>query len=178
MRFILIVIDAFVSKLYHSLLLGNRALWTPLKLLLEGMSPQEQRLYFDSMLRDLSRKYLRRDSGVGLEDDDKPHVKHNIEGVAAMLAALVQNNAVLDEHLMQWLISATGDYASIGLDTRRAVIATFALRNGRYSTGVMAFLTVDTDKLRTIFEKCIEGFGDKLQIQHNPILQQECKSSK
>jgi hypothetical protein len=174
----LITLDAFVSKLYHSLLLGDHALWTPMKLLLEGMSQQEQRLYFDSMLRDLARKYLRRDSGLGLDEDEKSQVKANIGGVAAMVAALVQNNAVLDEHLIQWLTSATGEYASIGLDTRRAVIVTLALRNGRYPSDIVTSLTTVTDKLQAMLEKCVEGFGDKLQIQHNPILQQECKSSK
>ena len=88
-------------------------------------------MVFDAILRDLVRKYLR--GGIpaaesvqhGLEDDKA------IRGVAAVLAGLTQNNRCLEEHVFEWLTSTTGEYASFGLDTRRAVIATLALKQGR-----------------------------------------------
>ncbi|ETN36982.1 uncharacterized protein HMPREF1541_07970 [Cyphellophora europaea CBS 101466] len=150
--------DTFVSELYHSLLLGNQALWTPLRTLLNHLTAQEQRLFFDAMLRDLVRKYLRHGPVTSPSQKNGLESESNVGGVAAMVSGMAQNNTVLEDHIVQWLTSTNGKYASLGLDTRRAVIATLALRQ---------------DKLQSILDKCLENFGDKLQIQHNPILQQE-----
>jgi hypothetical protein len=55
----------------------------------------------------------------------------NVGGVAAMVAGVMKNNSVLDDHLVEWLTGNKGDFANLGLDTRRAVIATLALRQGK-----------------------------------------------
>ena len=123
--------DTFVSELYSTLLFGSRALWTPLRQLIQALTSSEQRAFFDSMLRDLTRKYLRTGVSIdsmplnGLESDSA------IGGVAAIVTGLIEGNTALDEHLVQWLTSTNGEYATLGLDTRRAVIATLALRKGR-----------------------------------------------
>ncbi|RMZ85132.1 hypothetical protein DV738_g10, partial [Chaetothyriales sp. CBS 135597] len=151
--------DAFVSELYSTLLLGPRSLWTPFRHLIREFSPAEQRSFFDALLRDLTRKYLR--SGVSVVESMKLNILESdktIGGAAALVAGLIEGNAVLDEHLVQWLTSTNGEYATLGLDTRRAVIATLAARK---------------DRLREVLGKCLDNFGDKLQIQHEPILQQE-----
>lgn len=105
----------------------------------------------------------------GLESDS------NVGGVAAMVSGLTQNNKVLEDHVGEWLTSTNGDYATIGLDTRRAVIATLATHQGMCPDAFRAMLTIPTEKLQRILEKCLENFGDKLQIQHSPIVQQESK---
>ncbi|KAK4934549.1 telomere binding protein [Elasticomyces elasticus] len=76
-----------------------------------------------------------------------------------MLNGLVQSNTVLRAHLIHWLTATEREYAGLGLDARRAVMATVAQ---------------DQDQLQIILGKCLEVFGDKLRIQHDPILQQEC----
>jgi hypothetical protein len=81
-------------------------------------------------LRDLVRKYLRSTSFQGVELDNRLESDTAIGGVAAMVAGLVQGNTVLELHLENWLTTTTGEYASLGLDTRRAVVATLALRTG------------------------------------------------
>ena len=142
--------ESFVSELYLTLLLGSKALWTPLIQLLEAFSPPEQRSFFDAMLRDLTRKYLR--SGVtveslqlnGLESDSA------IGGVAAIVSGMVGASKVLDEHLTIWLTSTSGDYATLGLDTRRAVIATLALRKGKI---MLLVICSDADVLQKSFSK-------------------------
>ncbi|RMD39429.1 hypothetical protein DV735_g5704, partial [Chaetothyriales sp. CBS 134920] len=151
--------DAFVSELYSTLLLGSRSLWTPFRHIIQTFSPAEQRSLFDAVLRDLTRKYLR--SGIGVAESFKLNALESdkaIGGAAALVAGLIEGNAVLDEHLVQWLTSTNGEYANLGLDTRRAVIAILASRK---------------DRLQEILGKCLDNFGDKLQIQHEPILQQE-----
>lgn len=61
----------------------------------------------------------------------------NLGGVAAMVAGVTKNNSVLEDHLVDWLTSTTGEYASLGLDTRRAVIATLALKQGRWLVSIV-----------------------------------------
>lgn len=53
-----------------------------------------------------------------------------IGGVAAMITGLVEGNALLKTHVLQWLTNTSGEYGGLGLDTRRAVIATLATSQG------------------------------------------------
>ena len=122
--------DAYVTEIYTSLLLGGRALWTPLQTLLQKLTPQEQRTCFDLILRDLARKYLRNTPG-GVEGIDDLETQTSIGGVAALVTGLIQHNKILSDHITEWLTSTTGDYANFGLVTRRALIATLALKQGR-----------------------------------------------
>ncbi|KAI1618478.1 telomere length regulation protein-domain-containing protein [Exophiala viscosa] len=149
--------DALVIELYSSLLLGDRALWTVMHTLLQGLSAYDQKSFFDAILRDLARRYLR----IHVDVQEKEVLLANtstVGGVAAMISGLVQSNTVLRAHLTRWLTATDGEYAGLGLDTRRAVMAT---------------VSQDQDQLQTILGKSLEKFGDKLRIQHDPILQQE-----
>jgi len=120
----------FVSELYSSLLLGDKALWTPLHQLLQTLSHYEQKAFFDAVLRDLSQKYLDAGGAVAsLNAENQPMIR----GVAALVTGMTQNNSVLEEHLVQWISNATGESARFGLQTRRAVIATLAQSQGKYS---------------------------------------------
>ena len=167
--------DTLVSELYHSLLLGNQALWTPLRQLLHHLTAQEQRLFFDAMLRDLVRKYLRYGPVTSTSQNNGLENESNVGGVAVMVAGMALNNTNLEDHIVEWLTSTSGEYASLGLDTRRAVIATLALRQGEPPLRIVEGTDSRVDKLQAILEKSLENFSDKLQILHSPILQQECK---
>lgn len=120
-------------------MLGRAALWTPLRNLLHYLSDAEQRLLFDAMLRDLVRKYLRYGPVTHSMQKNGLENESNVGGVAAMVAGVMKNNSVLEDHLVEWLTSNKGEYASLGLDTRRAVIATFALRQGNPFPAHMEF---------------------------------------
>lgn len=167
--------DVLVSEIYHSFLLGRLALWTPLRQILHHLSDHEQRLFFDAVLRDLARRYISTPLVAHEPAKATETTKSGIEGVAAMVAGMAQNNSVLEEHIVQWLTSTSGEYSGLGLNVRRAVIATLASHQGKGLLGVEYHADTRTDKLRRVLEKCLENFGDKLQIQHSPILQQECK---
>ena len=82
------------------------------------------------MLQDLVRKYLRNPALQHHNGQNGLETEAAIGGVAAMIAGLVENNAVLEEHVEHWLTTTSGDYVNLGLDTRRAVVATLGLRQG------------------------------------------------
>ncbi|KIW65690.1 hypothetical protein PV04_07923 [Phialophora macrospora] len=150
--------DTLITELYTSLLLGKRALWTPMHNLINSLPSYDQKAIFDTVLRDLARRFLQ--TGVeGVRDKESlMRSAPAVSGVAAMVKGLAQNNALLEDHVVYWLTNTSGEYAGLGLDARRAVIATLA---------------TSQDQLERILEKTTETFGNKLQIQHDAILQQE-----
>ncbi|EXJ88295.1 hypothetical protein A1O1_05225 [Capronia coronata CBS 617.96] len=150
--------DTLITELYSSLLLGKRALWTTLHNLVQPLPAYDQTGLFDAILRDLARRFLPGTLGTVKDRASLMSNSSTIGAVAAMVKGLVQNNAILEAHVIQWLTSTNGEYAGLGLDTRRAVIATLASHQ---------------DKLQEVLEKSLERFGNKIQIQHDPIVQQE-----
>jgi hypothetical protein len=115
-----------VTELYSSLLLGRQALWTTLHQLLRSLPSPDQRAVFDTLLRDLTRKYLHSETW-GIESTS------TIGAVAAMVNGLVQHNHILESYVIEWLTSTNGQSAGLGLDARRAVIATLAKHQGKSS---------------------------------------------
>ncbi|KIW23226.1 uncharacterized protein PV07_11443 [Cladophialophora immunda] len=150
--------DTLTKELYNSLLLGKRALWTPMHMLIHGLSAYDQKVLFDTILRDLARRFF--ESGADTVGPKELLVTRTsaVGGVAAMINGLVQNNPLLEAHVIHWLTSTNGEYAGVGLNARRAVIATLAASQG---------------KLEQVLERSLENFGNKLQIQRDAILQQE-----
>ncbi|KAJ9615701.1 telomere binding protein [Cladophialophora chaetospira] len=150
--------DALITELYTGLLLGNKALWTPMHTLMQNLSAYDQKTIFDTILRDLARKFLQSGPEVVRDKGSLMGNRASVSGVAAMITGLVQSNVLLEAHVVHWLTSTNGEYTGMGLEARRAVIATLATSQA---------------KLEQILEKTVETFGNKLQIQHDAILQQE-----
>jgi len=97
--------------------------------LLQGLSPYDQKSLFDAILRDLARRHLR--SNVDVQEKKALLANTStVGGVAAMINGLVQSNTVLRTHLTHWLTATEGEYAGLGLDARRAVIATVSKDQG------------------------------------------------
>ncbi|MCJ1378196.1 telomere binding protein [Xylographa soralifera] len=81
-----------------------------------------------------------------------------VGGVAALIEVLVTEKTHLHEALVDWL---TGNYTngfSIGIHSRRAVLAA---------------LSSHLDLVKTALQKLLHDFGDKLYIKHTPMMQQE-----
>lgn len=168
--------DTFVTELYGRLLLGQRVLWTTLHSLLNTLSGHDQKTVFDIILRDLSRKYLRSEMNIACSEAPTPAKSAAVSGVAAMVNGLVQSNTVMEEHLLHWLTSTNGDYVGLGVGARRAVIANLAQKQGKNShTPTVTTTKSCIEKLRQILDKSLASFGSKFQIQHDGMLQQECK---
>lgn len=123
--------DPLITEIYTSLLLGKRALWTTLHNLVQPLPAYDQIGLFDTILRDLARKFLPGGLGTVKDRDSLRDNSSTVGGVAAMVKGLVQNNAILEAHVVHWLTSTTGDYAALGLDTRRAVIVNLASAQGK-----------------------------------------------
>ncbi|EXJ74181.1 uncharacterized protein A1O5_02475 [Cladophialophora psammophila CBS 110553] len=150
--------DTLISELYTSLLLGKRALWTSMHILIQGLPVYDQRVVFDTILRDLARQFLQSGADIGAPKELLVTNTSTVGGVAAMINGLVQNNPLLEAYIIHWLTSTNGECAGLGLNARRAVIATLA---------------TSQDKLEQVLVKNLENFGNKLQIQHEAIIQQE-----
>ena len=99
--------------------------------LLQSLSPYDQKAIFDGILRDLAHKFLQDGTDALRDKESLMRNTGTVSGIAAMVAGLVQSNALLEEHVVQWLTNTNGEYASLGLDARRAVIATLATSQGK-----------------------------------------------
>ena len=128
------MIDTLITEIYTSLLFGQRALWTTMHNLIQSLSAYDQKATFDTILRDLARKFLQGGvNGIGHHDSLMSNAS-TISGVAAMISRLTQNNALLEEHVVHWLTNTSGEYVGLSLEMRRAVIATLATSQGKSGT--------------------------------------------
>ncbi|KIW92026.1 uncharacterized protein Z519_07008 [Cladophialophora bantiana CBS 173.52] len=151
--------DTLISELYTSLLLEKAALWTSMHILIKGLPVYDQRVVFDTILRDLARRFLQSGADIVAPKELLVTITPAVGGVAAMINGLVQNNPILEAYIIHWLTSTNGECAGLGLNARRAVIATLA---------------TSQDKLEEVLVRTLDNFGNKLQIQHEAIIQQEC----
>src|SRR5689334_2965836 len=113
--------------------MGKKALWTPLQLLLQNLSRLEQIAFFDAVLRDLGRKYLKHNYHFNSAAALSIEKQTSIGGVAAVVGGIANGNQYLEAHVIEWLTASNSDGTSLGLHMRRAVIATLALHEGRSS---------------------------------------------
>jgi hypothetical protein len=123
-----------VSQIYSSLLIRKKCLWDTLHLLLQALPRVEKVNFFDAMLRDLAKKYLSTGSisnGVKVSGIE---YQARIGGVAAIINGVISEREGLESYLVGWLTDTSGEYATLGLDIRRAVIATLAQREGSYDS--------------------------------------------
>lgn len=142
--------------------------------LIQSLPSHDQKSLFDTILCDVARKHL----GGSLNVADKGSLESNspaIGGVAAMISGLTENNTLLQAHLTHWLTSANGQYVGLGFASRRAVVASLSANQGTHNRLSNSRTINDfyLDKLQAVLEKSLEVFGNKLQMQHDPILQQE-----
>lgn len=124
------LVDALVVELYTSLLLGNRALWSTMHALMQALPSYDQKAIFDAILRDLALRFLQ--SGTDAMENKESLIGDApmISAAAALINGLVQNNPLLEAHVVQFLTATSGEYAGIGIGARRAVIATLATSQG------------------------------------------------
>lgn len=98
--------------------------------LMQALPAYDQKAIFDVVLRDLALRFLQ--SGTdALEKMEFPTMDTTmISAAAALVNGLVQNNPLLETHVIQFLTTTSGEYAGIGIGVRRAVIATLATSQG------------------------------------------------
>jgi hypothetical protein len=102
-------------------------------MLLQSLPAYDQIASFDAILRDLARRFLRNAPDILDVTEDSVKAKSTVAGIAAMVRGLAQSNTILERHVVEWLTSTSGEYAGLGLDVRRAVVATLATCHGKSS---------------------------------------------
>lgn len=164
--------------MYGKLLFGKKALWTPLRLLSNHLPRLHQKMVLEVMLNDASKNFLAFHHTGNGEAELSGQVSKTVGGVAAMMAGFIYDNDYLEEQLVEWLSSTSSPFAGTSLETCRAAILFLSAKEGRAICSRF-FLTKITDehidKLRTLLEKGMTRFSDKLHIRHDSLLQQECK---
>lgn len=130
--------------MYTQLVLGERALWTPLHLLSSYLPRLDQKIVLELMLQDLSRKLLStrfdKDNDISVVVDGK----EAIGGVAAIVSGFIGDNEYLEGQLIDWLTGTSTSYAPQTLQARRAMILILAAKEGKLCCQyfIMPFLTL------------------------------------
>lgn len=167
--------DTLVAELYSQLLLGDRALWTPLRSLCSCLPRLDQKVMLELILEDLSKKFLTTNSGY--EDNSRLVIdgRGAVGGVASIISGFIGDNGYLETQLQEWLTSASGTYTPHTLETRRAMILVLSAKEGKLHSQIVLpeVLTFVPERLRILLENSMKTFSDKLHIKHDTILQQE-----
>lgn len=120
-----------MAEIYTQLLLGEKALWTPLRLLSNHLPRLNQKMILELMLQDVSKKFLSAES----EREHDPNLgiggKEAVAGVASIISGFVGDNEYLEEQLMEWLASTSGSYTTNTLESRRAMILVLCSKEGK-----------------------------------------------
>lgn len=110
------------------LLLGEKALWTPLRLLCSYLPRLNQKTVLELMLQDMSQRFL---STSGAKEDEPKLVingKDAVGGVASIISGFIGDNEYLEAQLMDWLTSTSSAHT---LETRRAMILVLSSKEGK-----------------------------------------------
>lgn len=162
--------DAFITKIYRSLLLGKTALWTPLHKLITPLPTHDQKVIFDGILNDLARVHFSQSQHLPLNSSDSAVAKA-ISGVAALIRGLVSHNEYLLECAIDWATTTNGQQSK-SVYVKRALIAALVQNDSKYISARIE-LADPSGNLERVLERCLTSFSDKLQIQHLATAQQE-----
>jgi hypothetical protein len=120
-----------VAEIYTQLLLGDKALWTSLRLLSGYLPRLDQKMVLDIMLHDMSKKFLATRWGKGNEVNLAVDGKEAVGGVASVISGFIVDNEYLEAQLLDWLTSASSSYASNTCETRRAMILVLSAKESK-----------------------------------------------
>lgn len=146
--------DLFIAELLNSLILHDQTMWKSLQLLFARFSKPDQQLLFKFILNCSCNLYLQTTSHR-VSTETSPNLR--VSGVASLISGFTNISEHLKDYLVNWICSA-GEGLGMDIDARRASIAAVA---------------GNEDVLFAILEKSLTAFGDKLHIQHSPLMQQE-----
>jgi hypothetical protein len=114
------------------LLLGEKALWTPLRQLSSHLPRLNQKTILEVMLQDMSKKYML--TTWDEENDSKLVVngKEAVGGVASIITGFIGDNEYLESQLVDWLTGSAGSYIAQTLEARRAMILVLSAKEGTF----------------------------------------------
>jgi hypothetical protein len=82
------------------------------------------------MMRDVARKHLTSSTSSTSLNSSPAAQDRSIEAVAALVAGITENNAFLQDYIVEWLVDENGANASNGLSARRVVMTNLANHEG------------------------------------------------
>lgn len=83
------------------------------------------------MLQDLGRKYLTKNLAMAQALPFGMENQSAVRGVAAILKGVATCNIYLENQFIEWLTTTANQQALLGLDIRRAVVASLAFNEGK-----------------------------------------------
>jgi hypothetical protein len=113
------------------LLLGERALWTPLRLLSSYLPRLNQKTILELILQDMSKKFLSTISDNGYGSKLIVNERVAVGGVASIISGFIGDDEYLEGRLVEWLTSTSGSYIANSLETRRAIVLVLAAKEGK-----------------------------------------------
>ena len=125
-------LDYVTEALLSSPLAGDSRDLHLYRQMLDDCTPNEQRNVLQSVLRITSRRLPTIDKTQSSPhgSGDSPKV---LQGTAALLSELTNDNQVLSEYLCEWLTSSSAPGVDQGFALYRAIIATVARSKGNLS---------------------------------------------
>jgi hypothetical protein len=125
--------DTLVVELYTHLLLGEKALWTPLRLLSSYLPRLNQKMVLQLMLDDMSKKFLSTSWEKEIGKDSKLVIndKEAVGCVASIISGFIGDSEYLETQMIEWLTSSSSSYTAQTLGTRRAMVLVLATREGK-----------------------------------------------
>ena len=122
--------DQVTQALFSTSLAGSVSNLDAHRSLLHRLQTHEQRSTIFSILRIVSRRFLpaseQSESGSTSQFNDKA-----IGGIAALMTDLVGDSTDLRDALQDWLLGVSGGGIGSDIDTRRAVIASISVDQGK-----------------------------------------------
>ena len=163
--------DQIVETSCKGLIAGDDRSLDRYRYILAALSAHEQRTFFYSIIRALSRRHLSvSDSSQNMDLSAKAR-----GGVAALLVAFTQSIPSVQALLIDWLVGTSAEAVNYNHNTHRAVVAALSHDNGEpfcFSTLSYAH-GVRVGQIIRALQTNLGLLGDKLYIKHTPILHQE-----
>lgn len=95
--------------------------------ILAGLSAHEQKTYFYSVIRALSKRHLSVSDSSQNNGDLEAKARG---GVAALLVALTQSTTSVQDLLVDWLVGTSAEAVKYNHNTHRAVVAALSREKG------------------------------------------------
>ena len=144
---------------------------------MKRLSPHEQKTLLFSIIRILSEMHLSTDGPT--QDLRRVGQSKAIGGVAALIRAIVEDDQVLQDFLVEWLVGVFADAVGYVHIAHRAVTAALSSIAGEYLISPTIFIPLNRlpEQATKALQKGLALFGDKIYIKHTPILHQEGRAS-
>ena len=119
--------DQMIETSCMGLISGDDKPLDKYRYILAGLSAHEQKTFFYSMIRALSKKHLSVSDSSRNNGDIEAKARG---GVTALLVAFTQSTPSLQDLLIDWLVGTSAEAVNYNHNTHRAVVAALSREHG------------------------------------------------